>query len=140
MAHHAAAKKSIRQTERRTAVNRARLSRVRNFIKKVESAIDAGDKKSAAAALKEAQPIVHRGVRASSRGSAHASRRSPKHRNSAAIVATAAKHSAAHAPHQESNLTPASVARQSMPAKNILELRDSCCVTRRSGVRVMTAA
>jgi small subunit ribosomal protein S20 len=64
MAHHAAAKKSIRQTERRTAVNRARLSRVRNFIKKVESAIDAGDKKSAAAALKEAQPIVHRGVRA----------------------------------------------------------------------------
>jgi small subunit ribosomal protein S20 len=64
MAHHAAAKKSIRQTERRTVVNRARLSRVRNFIKKVESAIDAGDKKSAAAALKEAQPIVHRGVRA----------------------------------------------------------------------------
>jgi small subunit ribosomal protein S20 len=64
MAHHASAKKSIRQTERRSTVNRARLSRVRSFIKKVESAIDAGDKKIAAAALKEAQPVIHRGVRA----------------------------------------------------------------------------
>ena len=64
MAHHASAKKSIRQTERRSTVNRARISRVRSFIKKVESAIDAGDKKTAAAALKEAQPVIHRGVRA----------------------------------------------------------------------------
>lgn len=64
MAHHASAKKSIRQTERRSAVNRARISRVRSFIKKVESAISAGDKKTAAAALKEAQPVIHRGVRA----------------------------------------------------------------------------
>ena len=63
MAHHASAKKSIRQTERRSAVNRARLSRVRSFIKKVETAIDAGDKKTAAAALKAAQPVIHRGVR-----------------------------------------------------------------------------
>jgi small subunit ribosomal protein S20 len=75
MAHHAAAKKSIRQTERRTAVNRARLSKVRNFIKKVESAINAGDKKSAAAALKEAQPIIHRGVRAGVVHSSAASRK-----------------------------------------------------------------
>ena len=64
MAHHASAKKAIRQTERRSAVNRARLSRVRNFIKKVETAIDTGDKKVAAAALKAAQPVIHRGVRA----------------------------------------------------------------------------
>jgi small subunit ribosomal protein S20 len=64
MAHHSAAKKSIRQTVRRTTVNRARMSRVRNSIKKVESAIDSGDKKSAAAALKEAQPVIRRGVRA----------------------------------------------------------------------------
>jgi small subunit ribosomal protein S20 len=64
MAHHASAKKSIRQTERRSAVNRARISRVRSFIKKVESAIDAGDKKVAAEALKAAQPVIHRGVRA----------------------------------------------------------------------------
>jgi small subunit ribosomal protein S20 len=64
MAHHASAKKSIRQTERRSVVNRARISRVRSFIKKVESAIDAGDKKTAAEALKAAQPVIHRGVRA----------------------------------------------------------------------------
>jgi small subunit ribosomal protein S20 len=64
MAHHASAKKSIRQTERRSAVNRARISRVRSFIKKVESAIDAGDKKVAAEALKAAQPVIHRGMRA----------------------------------------------------------------------------
>jgi small subunit ribosomal protein S20 len=64
MAHHASAKKSIRQTERRSAVNRARLSRVRSFIKKVETAIDTGDKKVAAEALKAAQPVIHRGVRA----------------------------------------------------------------------------
>jgi small subunit ribosomal protein S20 len=64
MAHHKSAKKSIRQTERRTDVNRARTSRVRSFIKKVETAISAGDKKLAADALKEAQPEIHRGVRA----------------------------------------------------------------------------
>jgi small subunit ribosomal protein S20 len=75
MAHHAAAKKSIRQTERRSAVNRARMSRVRNFIKKVETAIAGGDKKTAAAALKEAQPVIHRGVRAGVMPSNAASRK-----------------------------------------------------------------
>jgi small subunit ribosomal protein S20 len=64
MAHHKSAKKAIRQTERRTAVNRARISRVRSFIKKVETAIESGDKKVAADALKAAQPEMHRGVRA----------------------------------------------------------------------------
>ena len=63
MAHHKSAKKAIRQTERRTVINRARLSRVRNFIKKVETAIAGGDKKGAAEALKAAQPEMHRGVR-----------------------------------------------------------------------------
>jgi small subunit ribosomal protein S20 len=63
MAHHKSAKKSIRQTERRTDFNRARTSRVRSFIKKVETAISAGDKKLAADALKQAQPEIHRGVR-----------------------------------------------------------------------------
>ena len=75
MAHHSAAKKSIRQTVRRTTVNRARMSRVRNSIKKVESAIDSGDKKSAAAALKEAQPVIRRGVRAGVMHSNSASRK-----------------------------------------------------------------
>ena len=62
MAHHKSAKKRIRQTVRRTAVNRARTSRVRSHIKKVETAIASGDKKAAEAALKEAQPAFQRGA------------------------------------------------------------------------------
>jgi small subunit ribosomal protein S20 len=62
MAHHQSAKKRIRQTERRTLVNRARVSRIRSFVKKVETAIAAGDKTVAAAAFKDAQPEMQRGV------------------------------------------------------------------------------
>ena len=62
MAHHNSAKKRIRQTERRTEVNRSRVSRIRTFVKKVEAAIVAGDKDAAAAALKVAQPEMQRGV------------------------------------------------------------------------------
>ena len=60
MANHASAKKRIRQTERRSTINRNRLSRVRTFIKKVELAIDAGDADGAKEALKEAQPVIMR--------------------------------------------------------------------------------
>ncbi len=52
----------MRQTKRRTEINRARMSRVRTFVKKVETAIEAGDKTAAAAALKMAQPEIMRGV------------------------------------------------------------------------------
>ena len=62
MAHHKSAKKRIRQTARRTTINRARVSRVRSHIKEVETAIASGDKKAAQAALKEAQPEIHRGA------------------------------------------------------------------------------
>lgn len=62
MAHHKSAKKRIRQTVRRTTVNRARMSRVRSFIKKVETAIASGDKQAAAAAFTEAQPEIQRGA------------------------------------------------------------------------------
>jgi small subunit ribosomal protein S20 len=62
MAHHKSAKKRIRQTVRRTAINRARTSRVRTFLKKVEDAIATGDKAAARAAFVEAQPEMHRGV------------------------------------------------------------------------------
>jgi small subunit ribosomal protein S20 len=62
MANHKSAEKRIRQTERRTEVNRARMSRIRTFIKKVESALDAGDKSAAAEAFKLAQPEIQRGV------------------------------------------------------------------------------
>jgi len=62
MAHHPSAKKRIRQTERRTAVNRARTSRIRSFLKKVELAIASGDATAAKAALLEAEPEMMRGV------------------------------------------------------------------------------
>ncbi len=62
MANHKSAEKRFRQTERRTEVNRARVSRIRTFTKKVESAIEAGDHAAAAAAFVEAQPELMRGV------------------------------------------------------------------------------
>ena len=62
MATHVSAEKRIRQTARRTAVNRARLSRLRTFVKKVETAIASGDKEAARAALKAAQPELQRGA------------------------------------------------------------------------------
>ena len=60
MPHHKSAEKRLRQTETRTAVNRARMSRVRTFVKKVEIAIDSGDKAAAQSAFHEAQPELHR--------------------------------------------------------------------------------
>ncbi len=62
MAHHKSAEKRIRQTEKRTANNRARTSRIKTEVKKVELAIVGGDKSAAEAALKAAQPELHRGV------------------------------------------------------------------------------
>jgi small subunit ribosomal protein S20 len=62
MAHHKSAKKRIRQIERRTEVRGARTSRIRTFMKKVETAIATGDKPAAQAAFQEAQPEIHRGV------------------------------------------------------------------------------
>ena len=68
MANIQSAKKRIRQTERRTAVNRARTSRVRTYIRRVEDAIAAGDKDGATAALKAAEPEMMRGA---SKGAFH---------------------------------------------------------------------
>jgi small subunit ribosomal protein S20 len=62
MAHHASAKKRIRQTKRRTAVNTARRSRVRSHVRKVEEAIASGDKEAAQAALRAVQPELMRGA------------------------------------------------------------------------------
>jgi len=62
MAHHRSAKKRIRQTIKRTEVNRARTSRVRTFIKRVEKAVAAGDAAEARAALQVAEPEIRRAV------------------------------------------------------------------------------
>ncbi len=63
MAHHKSAKKRIRQTERRTEVNRARVSRIRTSVKKVELALASGDAALALTALREAEPELMKGVR-----------------------------------------------------------------------------
>lgn len=60
MANTASARKRIRQTEKRTIRNRARRSRVRTFLRKVEQALAEGDKGQASEALKAAQPELQR--------------------------------------------------------------------------------
>jgi small subunit ribosomal protein S20 len=78
MANTSSAKKAARKIARRTTVNSARRSRMRNFVRKVEEAIAAGDKKAASAALKLAEPelmrAVSKGVVPSNTGSRKVSR------------------------------------------------------------------
>ncbi len=62
MANTPQAKKRIRRNDKRAEINGARVGRIRTFVKAVESALDAGDKKAAAEALKQAQPEMARGV------------------------------------------------------------------------------
>ncbi len=62
MANHASAKKRIRTNARRNEINTSRTSRLRTFIKKVETAINGGDAKAAAEAYKVVQPEILRGV------------------------------------------------------------------------------
>ncbi len=68
MANTPQARKRIRRNDRRADINKARVSRIRTFVKKVESAIATGDKTAAAEALRAAQPEMMRGV---SRGVLH---------------------------------------------------------------------
>ena len=62
MAQHQSAKTRIRRNARREAINSARRSRYRTFERKVEEAIESGDKKAASEALRAAQPEIHRSV------------------------------------------------------------------------------
>jgi len=62
MANTPQAKKRIRRNDRREAINHSRISRIRSFIKAVESAVAAGKKDEAANALRQAQPEIARGV------------------------------------------------------------------------------
>ena len=68
MANTTSAKKATRKIARRTEVNKARRSRMRTFLRKVEEAIASGDKASAAEALKAAQPEI---MRAAQKGVVH---------------------------------------------------------------------
>jgi small subunit ribosomal protein S20 len=62
MANTPQAKKRIRRNARRELINHSRISRIRTFIKAVESAVAAGQKDEAAEALRKAQPEMARGV------------------------------------------------------------------------------
>ena len=62
MANSPQAKKRARQNERRFAVNKARRSRIRTLLRKVEEAIASGDQDAAKVALQAAQPEIMRGV------------------------------------------------------------------------------
>lgn len=62
MANSPQSKKRARQAQRRTIVNKTRRTRIRTYLRKVEEAIAGGDQAVAAAALKEAQPEIMRGV------------------------------------------------------------------------------
>ena len=62
MANTPQAKKRIRRNTSRAEINTARVSRIRSFVKKIETAIAAGDKDADRAALSAAQPELARGV------------------------------------------------------------------------------
>ncbi len=62
MANHESAKKEIKKNEKKRIVNRARIGRIRTFIKRVLHAVDSGNKEVAREEFKKAQPEIHRGV------------------------------------------------------------------------------
>ena len=68
MANTSSAKKAARQMARRTVINKARRSRLRNYLGKVEDAIATGDRTLAMAALGEAEPVI---MRAAQHGIVH---------------------------------------------------------------------
>lgn len=68
MANTTSAKKAVRKIARRTAVNRARRSMMRTFVRKVEEAIASGDANAARAAFATAEPIM---MRAAQKGVVH---------------------------------------------------------------------
>jgi small subunit ribosomal protein S20 len=68
MANTTSARKATRKIARRTEINKARRSKMRGFVRKVEEAIAAGDRVQALAALKEAEPVI---VRSAQKGIVH---------------------------------------------------------------------
>ncbi len=85
MANTKSAKKATRVIERRTAVNRARRSRMRTFLRRVEEALAAGDKAAASEAFQNAQPLL---MKAAQNGVIHKNTASRKVARLAARVKT----------------------------------------------------
>jgi len=61
MANTPQAKKRILRNAKRADINRARVSRIRTYVKQVESALEAGNKDEAKAAIARVQPELARG-------------------------------------------------------------------------------
>jgi small subunit ribosomal protein S20 len=68
MANTKSAKKAARKIARRAIINKSRRSRVRNYVRRVEEAIAAGDRTQALAVMKEAEPQL---MRAAQKGVLH---------------------------------------------------------------------
>ena len=68
MANTSSARKATRKIAQRTEINKGRRSRLRNFVRKVEEAIETGDRAQALAALKQAEPVI---MRAAQKGVVH---------------------------------------------------------------------
>jgi small subunit ribosomal protein S20 len=68
MANTKSAKKAARQSARRTVINKARRTRVRSAVRKIEEAIASGDRAAAVAAMAEAEPAL---IRAANHGIVH---------------------------------------------------------------------
>jgi len=75
MANTKSARKATRVIARRTEINKARRSVLRNSVRKVEEAIKSGDRKAALAAFRAAEPVI---MRAAQRGVVHKSNASRK--------------------------------------------------------------
>ena len=75
MANTSSAQKATRKIARRTEINKGRRSKMRNYIRKVEEAIAAGDRSQALAALKEAAPVI---MRSAQKGVVHGNAASRK--------------------------------------------------------------
>ena len=68
MANTTSARKATRKIARRTAINKTRRTLLRSSVRKVEEAIQSGDRTAALAALKQAEPVI---MRAAQRGVVH---------------------------------------------------------------------
>lgn len=62
MANTSSAKKMARKIERRTALNKARRTRMRTYVKKLDAAIATGDQEQARAALRTAESELMKAV------------------------------------------------------------------------------
>jgi len=75
MANTKSARKATRVIARRTEVNKGRRTLLRSSMRKVEEAIQSGDRKAAMEAVKAAEPVI---MRAAQRGIVHKNNASRK--------------------------------------------------------------